>query len=310
MRPHQLKAFITVAQTRHFTRAAEQLGMSQPSLSKQIQALEAELGASLFTRQGGQVHLTDIGATLLPHAKRIVSAADDALSDVNNHLALAKGRLRVGATPTICSWLIPPLLALYHESWPGIQISLTETGSSDLTEHLVRGDVEIALTAHPHHHQAAAGIDSQPLLHETLVIAHTADHPPLTAQACIGLGQLTDQPFVLPGAGYDLRTLTLEACQKSGFTPQIAVDGGHTDTIVDLVATGVGVALLPAMTATQDPRIRTTPLAPPGAVRTIALERAADTPTTKAARAFEETLQKYLTRRHAYGKIPSGLHLV
>ncbi|WP_025274669.1 LysR substrate-binding domain-containing protein [Haloglycomyces albus] len=310
MRPQQLKTFLTVADNRHFTRAAEQLNISQPALSKQIQALEATIGASLFTRHGGQVHLTDIGHTLVPHARRIVTATDDALSDLHNHVALAKGRLRIGATPTICSWLIPPLLATYHENHPGVDISLTESGSSDLTELLKRGDVEVALTAHPLHYEASAAIDSTPLLHESLVIAQTNRQPPLAAQACIGLGQLSQQPFILPTTGFDLRTLTLEACRQAGFQPRIAIDGGNTDTIVDLVATGMGVALLPAMTATQDPRIRTTPLAPPGAVRTIAMERACDTPRTKAAAAFEKTLDEHLMRRHAWGQIPSGLHII
>ncbi|MCH7230314.1 LysR family transcriptional regulator [Glycomyces sp. L485] len=308
MRPQQLKAFITVAETRHFTQAAENLGVTQPSLSKQIQALEHELGAPLLTRTRGRIELTDIGRTLIAHARRITAAHEAAHNDIDDILAVRTGRLRLGATPSLCSWLIAPLLVRYHETHPGVAVTLTEDGSGPLTERLTAGDLDLAFTIGTA--DTEPGLAVQPLLAEALVVASAATQPPLTRQAYIGLPQLREQPFVLPAHGYDLRNITITTCEQAGFTPIVAVDGGATDAVASLVQAGLGIALLPAMIAARTPDLRATPIAPPGASRTIALASRADTPLTKAAKAFAGTLEAHLTDLHAWGRLPQGMRTV
>lgn len=308
MRPQQLHAFLAVAQTRHFTRAAENLGVTQPSLSKQIQALEHELGAALFTRARGRIELTDIGTTLLGHARRITAAHEAARSDIDDILAVRKGRLRLGATPSLCSWLIAPLLVRYQEAHPRVTVTLTEDGSEPLTERLTTGDLDLAFTVGDT--PTDIGLAVRPLLTEALVVASAATQPPLTRQAHIGLPQLREQPFVLPAHGYDLRKLTIATCAEAGFTPIVAVDGGATDAVVSLVEAGLGIALLPAMIAAASPGLSATPIAPPGASRTIALTARSDTPPTKAAAAFADCLQTHLTDLTAWGRLPQGMRTV
>ncbi len=308
MRLQQLKAFLAVAQTRHFTQAAENLGVTQPSLSKQIQALEHELGAPVFTRSRGRIELTDIGRTLTGHARRITAAHEAAHADIDDVLAVRKGRLRLGATPSLCSWLIAPLLVRYHETHPAVTVALTEDGSGPLTERLAAGDLDLAFTIGTT--PAEPGLAVQPLLSEALVVASAATQPPLTHQAYIGLPQLREQPFVLPAHGYDLRNLTVTTCEAAGFTPIVAVDGGATDAVAGLVEAGLGIALLPAMIAAASPGLRATPLAPPGASRTIALTARTETPPTKAAGAFADCLQAHLTDLHAWGRLPEGMRTV
>lgn len=307
MRPQQLKAFLAVAQTHHFTQAAENLGVTQPSLSKQIAALETELGAPVFTRTRGRITLTDIGTTLLGHARRITAAHEAAHADIDDVLAVRAGRLRLGATPSLCSWLIAPLLVRYREAHPGVTVTLTEDGSGPLTERLAAGDLDLAFTIGLAH---ADGLNLRPLLTEALVVASAATQPPLTRQAHIGLAQLREQAFVLPAHGYDLRNLTVNTCEAAGFTPTVAVDGGATDAVASLVEAGLGIALLPAMIAAAAPGLRATPIAPPGAWRTIALTSRTDTPPTKAAAAFAARLDEHLTDLHAWGRLPEGMHTI
>ncbi|MQM27065.1 LysR family transcriptional regulator [Glycomyces sp. NEAU-7082] len=307
MRPQQLQAFLTVAQTRHFTQAAEELGVTQPSLSKQIQALETELGATLLTRSRGRIELTDAGHTLLPHARRITAAHAAARADIDDVLAVRAGHLRLGATPSLCSWLIAPLLTRYRDHHPGVTVTLTEDGSGPLAERLAAGDLDLAFTAGD---TGDTGLTVQPLLAEALVVASAAHLPPLTHQAHIGLTQLREQPFVLPAHGYDLRDLTITTCETAGFTPRTGVDGGATDAVASLVEAGLGIALLPAMIAAGRPGLRATPLAPPGAHRTIALAARREAPLTKAAGAFAACLEEHLTDLHAWGRLPEGMRAV
>lgn len=309
MRPQQLEAFLTVEQTRHFTHAAEALGVTQPSLSKQIRALEHELGAPLFTRGRGRIELTDAGQTLLPHARRITAAHAAARADVDDVLAVRAGRLRLGATPSLCSWLIAPLLTRYREDHPGVTVTLTEDGSGALAERLAAGDLDLAFTA-ADTGDTAAGLTVRPLLAEALVVASAAHLPPLTRQGAIGLPQLREQAFVLPAHGYDLRDLTITTCERAGFTPRTGVDGGATDAVASLVEAGLGIALLPAMIAAGRPGLRATPLAPPGASRTIALASRREAPLTKAAGAFAAALEEHLTDLHAWGRLPQGMRTV
>ncbi|QSB06824.1 LysR substrate-binding domain-containing protein [Natronoglycomyces albus] len=308
MRYEQLIAFLAVAKTRHFTQAAQDVGVSQPSLSKQIQSLETALGAKIFTRSRGRIELTDVGQALLTHARRITGAVDAARADVDDVLAVRSGRLRLGATPSLCAWLIAPLLARYLERHPHVNVAIIEDGSESLTDRLSAGEVDLVFTtARP---ESAEPLIVQPLLTEALVVASAASQPPLSAQEFIGLTQLREQQFILPATGYDLRSLTLAACKQAGFTPRIAVDGGATDAVIGLVEAGLGVALLPAMIAATRPELRSTPLAPPGAARTISLTQRGDITPTNAAAAFAECVDEHLTDLHAWGRLPEGMKAI
>jgi DNA-binding transcriptional LysR family regulator len=121
MQLQQLEYFLAVAETRHFTRAAQQLHVAQPSLSQQIRALERELGAELFHRARGNITLTDAGEALLPLACRMLADADTARAEVQEIARLRRGRVRFGATPSLCTALLPQVLRAYRRLHPGIQ---------------------------------------------------------------------------------------------------------------------------------------------------------------------------------------------
>jgi DNA-binding transcriptional LysR family regulator len=174
----QLRYFLAVAETRHFTQAAELTGVSQPSLSKQIHVLEAELGATLFTRVRGNVTLTAAGEALLPRARRIIADLETARLEVEELIGVSRGRLRLGATPSLCTSLVAPVLRRFQESYPGVRLQVEEGGSDDLVGKLSRGQLDLALIVLPDTGTDPALI-AEPILRESLVIAssHSAPFP-------------------------------------------------------------------------------------------------------------------------------------
>src|SRR3954471_7122722 len=179
MQLQQLRYFLAVATTRHFTRAAEETGVSQPTLSKQIHTLEGDLGAPLFDRARGNVTLTAAGETLLPLARRMVADAEAARDAVQEIVGLPRGRVRLAATPSLCTSLVPAVLRRFHADHPGIELHVDEGGSQDLVAHLVAHHLDLALIVQPE-----GGIDpalrAAPILTESLVVASLAASPPLT----------------------------------------------------------------------------------------------------------------------------------
>src|ERR1700682_2190119 len=149
---HQLRYFIAVADQRPFTKAARELSVAQPSVSKQIRRLEDELGAPLFHRMRGNVALTPAGEALLPLARRVLADVAGAESEVQGLPGMRRGRLSVGATPSLSTTLVPAALARYHQSYPGIELVLHEAGSRDLVGELEHGVLDVALVILPVHH--------------------------------------------------------------------------------------------------------------------------------------------------------------
>lgn len=302
----QLVYFLAVARTRHFTRAAEQTHVAQPSLSKQIQALEGELGAPLFGRARGNVTLTPAGEALLPIAERILSDVDVARLEVGELAGLRRGRVRLGATPSLCVSVVADVLRRFHDSYPGIQLVVAENGSRDLTRALVRGELDLALIILP-----PQGLDPAlsvlPILREPLMVA-SAQAP--RQGRPVRLTALRDAPMVTFREGYDLRETTLRACRRAGFEPTLSVEGGEMDTVLRFVEAGLGVAIVPSMVLAGRAGLHGTPLAGQGLRRTIALAHRRDVALTNAARAFRATLLDHLRASAARGAFPAGVKLI
>ncbi|GAA3054894.1 LysR family transcriptional regulator [Actinokineospora globicatena] len=300
----QLVYFLAVAQTRHFTRAAQRAHVAQPSLSKQIHGLETELGAALFTRARGNVTLTAAGEALLPIAKRILSDVDSARLEVAELVGLRQGRIRLGATPSVCVGVLADVLRRYHDRYPGIRLQVEESGSRDLTSALLGGELDLALLiVRPQGVESA--LTMTPVLREHLMVASSAAEAALPSG--IRLESLRDRPMVMFRSGYDLRETTLQACRAAGFEPELAVEGGEMDAVLRFVEAGLGVALVPSLVLPGRPGLRATPLTSPNIRRTIALAHRTDTPPTAAARAFRSTLFGHIDALVAANALPPGV---
>lgn len=285
----QLVYFLAVAEARHFTRAAEQVHVAQPSLSKQIHALESELGAELFSRARGNIALTPAGEALLPIAKRIVADVDTARLEVAELIGLRRGRVRVGATPSLCGSVFADVLKRFHDTYAGIRLLVTEGGSRDLVRELGRGALDLALVIAPVSEEGA--LTTTPILRENLVVASRVDGEIELAR--LRLTELRDQPLVMFRPGYDLRESTMSACRTAGFQPRFSVEGGEMDAVLRFVEAGLGVAIVPSMVLATRPLLRGTPLTPT-MTRTIALAHRSDVAPTNAARAFRAVLLDFL----------------
>ncbi|MFC5187321.1 LysR family transcriptional regulator [Actinomadura harenae] len=286
MQLQQLAYFVAVAEVRHFTQAAELLRVAQPSLSKQIRALETELGASLFSRARGNITLTPAGEALLPLAKRILADVDTARLEVQELAGLRRGRVRLGATPSLCAGLLGDVLRRFHDAYPGIELLVEEGGSRDLVRDLTRGSLDLALVILPLHGDPP--LSTAPILREDLVVASpasftepapapTAEQAGRAAEAGAGgrltdrgcrlprrpylhISDLRDRPLVMFRSGYDLREATIGACRAAGFEPRFAVEGGEMDAVLRFVEAGLGIAVVPSMVLAGRPGLHGTPL--------------------------------------------------
>ncbi|WP_369215435.1 LysR family transcriptional regulator [Streptomyces flavofungini] len=288
MQFQQLLYFVAVAETRHFTHAAERVHVSQPSLSQQIRALEKELGAELFSRARGNIALTDAGEALLPLARRILADADTARIEVQELVQLRRGRIRLGATPSVCTGLLPEVLRAFHDRHPGIQLLIEEGGSHDLVRELARGALDLALVVLPLPSPSPA-LTTVELLREDLVVVSSPHERRLGRT--VRIADLQGERLVMFRHGYDLRELTVTACRAEGFEPEFAVEGGEMDAVLGFVRAGLGLAVVPRMVAERSGAdLRMTPLTGPSLHRTIALAHRSDVAPPRAARELQRML--------------------
>ncbi|MDT0265023.1 LysR substrate-binding domain-containing protein [Streptomyces sp. DSM 44915] len=294
MQLQQLRYFVAVAETRHFTRAARREHVAQPSLSQQIRALERDLGAGLFHRARGHISLTDAGTALLPLARRILADVETARREVQEVAQLRRGRVRLGAPPSLCASLVPDVLRDFRDSYPGVELLVQEDGSQDLVLALAAGALDLALVITPLTGQAPA-LATEELLHEELVVISPPGEPDQLPPGPIRVAELRDRPLVMFRHGYDLRELTVAACQAAGFEPTFGVAGGEMDAVLSFVRAGLGMAVVPRMVA-QRSGLRTTRFAPPGLTRTISLAHRGDVSPTRAARELQGIIHRHAGR--------------
>ncbi|GAA3741412.1 LysR family transcriptional regulator [Salinactinospora qingdaonensis] len=293
MRFQQLSYFLAVAETRHFTRAAEIAGVAQPSLSRQIRLLEEELGTALFSRARGNITLTPAGEALLPLARRMVTDLETARREVAELAGMRRGRVRLGATPSLCAGLLADALSAFHTDFPGIELQVEESGSRDLIRALGRGELDLALIILPLHSTDPAFVTT-PILRENLVVVSPVDRPPPTYRTSMRITELRNKPLVMFRRGYDVREATLHACRAAGFEPTLAVEGGEMDAVLRFVEAGLGLAVVPSMVLTNRPGLRGTPLSWPRLLRTIALAHRKDVEPSPTAKAFRHSLMSHL----------------
>ncbi len=305
----QLRYFLAVADVRSFTRAAELVGVAQPTLSRQLKTLEDDLGAPLVDRgaRDGPV-LTAAGQAVLPFARRMLADADGARVAVAEIVGLARGRVRVGATPSLCSGVLADVLRVFHEQYPGIALELAESGSQPLVRSLVRGELDLALVIVP-----TGGVDPAlhviPLLRERLSVASSASERPPSARVSMSVRELARRPLVVPREGYDVRESTLRALAEVGVEPRFAVQGGEMDAVLRMVEAGTGVAVVPDLVFGGRPGLRRTVLTP-ALYRTVALATRADLRPSQAAGAFRATLLTFLSELAAADAFPGDVQVL
>ena len=291
MELQQLRYFVAVADTGKFTAAARELHVAQPSVSKQIRKLEAELGATLLERRKAGIALTDAGDILLPWARRVLADVDSARSDIVSLASLERGRLSVGATPSLSTVLLPRVLASFHAAHPGVTLGVVEAGSRDLVDRLASGDLDLALVILPLPREEL--FDTVPLLKEELVLAVAKRHP-LATRKTVRISELRGVPLVMFRDGYDLRSATVAACEQAGFHPTFAIEGAEMDGVLRMAAAGVGVAVVPRMVVEKGGPLVAVRLVQPTLTRSVGVAFRRDRHRSRAADAFVARLREFL----------------
>jgi DNA-binding transcriptional LysR family regulator len=289
MNLEQLAGFVEVARVRNFTRAAEQLHLAQPSLSRQISSLEHSLGAELFHRAREGSTLTSAGELLLPLARRMLADAESVRRELAQLAGLERGRVRFGATPTLCISLVAEVFTAFHAEHPAIELHLSEHGSRQLLDQLSSGELDLALIT-TSDVAAVEKFTVTTLLVEELVVISAANTPPLAAHNAIDLAAVSRLPQIVFSPSYDLRKTTDEAFAAAGLTPQIVLEGAEMDAVLRFVERGLGVAIVPAMVLLDRPGLQSVRLEEPTLTRTISLARPADVAPTAAVTVMQRTI--------------------
>lgn len=250
MKLQQLRQFVTLAETLNFHRAAERLNMAQPPLSISIKKLEIELGAPLFIRGQQGVQLTPEGHAALDDARLALVHAEQVQRAVRETSAGERGGLRLGFVGSATYHLLPRLLRAFREQYPMIEVTLAESRTADLLDDVETGAIDVAIVRTPI--LDAAPADIAVLETDKLCIA-VSKQSRFAGRKHARLSEFRQEPFIIysresvPG----MHALTMMTCQEAGFVPLIAEQAIQLQTMICLVESGLGVALVPAVIAAQ-----------------------------------------------------------
>jgi DNA-binding transcriptional LysR family regulator len=242
---NQLECFRAVAHRRHFAKAAETLGRTQPALSVQIQRLETEMGVTLFERTGKIVQLTAAGEILLPYSDRILGAVDEAAIKMAEVHGGTLGHVRIGTIPTVAAHFLPSVLRDFRARFPNVTVLLREEGRTPgLVALLENHEIDLSIGLEP---RPATGLKFTKLLVEEFCVAVSQQHP-LSSLTSVPISRLRREPFILyKTPGHHNREIILQYCRNAGFEPDVAFESEQAETIQNLVASNLGITLLPHM---------------------------------------------------------------
>lgn len=269
----QLRAFAAVAEHLHFRDAAAAIGMSQPALSGAVSALEEALGVQLLERTTRKVLLSSAGERLAVRTKAVLDAVGDLLEEADAVRAPFTGVLRLGVIPTVAPYLLPTVLRLVHEKYPDLDLQVHEEQTSSLREGLAAGRLDLLLLAVP---LGVPGVTELPLFDEDFVLVTPEDHW-LGGRQDIPREALRELHLLLLDEGHCLRDQALDICREAGRTDgaPVSTTAAGLSTLVQLVAGGLGVTLLPRTAVEVETgragRLQTAYFAEPAPARRIAL---------------------------------------
>lgn len=240
----QLKYMLTLAKHLNFSRAANEVCITPSSLSQQIKKLEDELGVALFERTTRSVHLTLAGAEFIESAQKIVAQVSEIKAVMQKYIVGESGKIFVGNCPAFEAYGMSALIASFQKNYPKISLHFCEAECSELYSLLCNGKIDVAfLTTLDKFEPDKFSVEAYPLVDDEFVIIVNSAHP-LAARQVINLWEVSQEKFISFAKSSDFYQDTVDACCLSGFIPKISYETQYTDTIVGLVAEGMGIAML------------------------------------------------------------------
>lgn len=285
----QLRYFASLARHRHFGRAADDCAVTQPALSMQVRELEREIGAQLVERRPGEVALTGAGIEVAQRAERILAAARD-LVDFARHREILAGSLKLGIIPTLAPYLLPRLLPRLQQDYPSLRLDVRETQTAALIGELVAGDLDCALLALPIEH---ADIETAALFKDRFLLAAPADEP--MPRRALKAEEVDQRRLMLLEEGHCLRDQALAFCATERRDSAAALGSTSLATVMQMVANGYGVTLLPEIAAkleARDKRVTLKRFRAPEPGRTIGLAWRKTSPRRRDFEALGEAVKR------------------
>ena len=292
MEVHQLRYFHAVARTGNFTQAAKQERVSQPSLSQQVLKLEDELGAKLFDRLGRTSRLTKFGEAFLPRAEGILRQLGDARTEIREMAGASKGRVILGAIPTIAPYFLPERLTSFAQKHPEVQVTVVEEITPVLLEQLHAARIDVALLALP---VGGAELERDELARERLYLV-TPERHPLARRSSVRLEEIEGESFLLLKEGHCFRENVISACRRARLKPNVIFESGQFATILAMVSVGMGVSIVPQMAVESRRGCRYIRISDERAHRRIGLVQLKNHFATGAQRALLEHLRNGVAR--------------
>jgi DNA-binding transcriptional LysR family regulator len=292
MELRQLTYFVAVVDEAHFTRAAERLRIAQPAVSQQIQRLEAELGERLLDRDRRTVSLTSAGEALLPYARAALAQVEHGRQAVAALRGLVTGQLRIGLVMPLPDRRVVRAIGAFGRTYPGIELMVAEDETDALLDGLATGRLHVAFLGLGPGQDPPASLQTILVAREPAVLAIHPQHP-LASRGSVRLRALRDEPVVTLTRASRLRTVLETACREAGFAPRIVAETSDFDIMVQLVAEGVGVALMPRSGPEEAGDVATIAVTHPSIDRRIILAWRPGA-TAPAARAFITVVRDHL----------------
>ncbi|MEF3302171.1 LysR family transcriptional regulator [Paenibacillus sp. GYB003] len=284
----QLEYFMAVCRELHFTRAAEKLGIAQPSLSQQIRLLEHEIGTPLFDRIGKRTVLTEAGKLLLHHSYNVFHELPQARAAIGELQGLKRGTLKIGALLTVVHYLLPSTVIRFNNSYPDVELSVLGMRTGDIIEGLLQNGLDLGIVFLPLEHN---DLEAIPLFKQNLALAASCDHS-VANEPFVTLDILRQTPRVLLPGSYFLRKLINEQCRALGFAPQRVIEMTTLESIIHMVGHGAGVTILPKgyLDYIGSERVRTIPIRKPELTTQIGLVYRKNKYLCAASQVFMEQL--------------------
>lgn len=243
----QIEAFVQVAQHRSFSKAAEALYLTQPSVTARIQALERDLGEPLFERNGRGVRLTEVGASFLPYARRALKALQDGRDVIDGLRHLETGSLRLGSAVTVSTYVLPGILKKFVALYPGIDVTVNTARSEQVLGMLLNDEVQAAMVRTLHHPEVV----TVPLYEDEVVLIVAPGHP-FAGREAVDMREVSQEPLILFDRGSSYNALIHSAFRQAGVVPRTVMDLDSMEATKKMVEEGLGIAMIPRVAVERE----------------------------------------------------------
>ena len=301
----QLEAFVQVANQHSFSRAAEALFLTQPSVTARIQALERDLGERLFERSGRGVRLTEVGACFLPHAERVLQALHAGRDAIDSLRNLQSGSLILASAATISTYILPGLLKTFRSRFPRVEVSVRTGRSEQVLQMLLTDEAQVGLVRAVYHQD----IETKGLIEDELVLVTNADHE-LADLGSVSVEQLGDHPFIFFDRNSSYYSLAQGLFRQHGVVPRTQMELDSMEATKKMVEEGLGIALLPRIAVERELQtgtVREIEIAGmPNPTRQIALISRRSRPLGPVAQAFVDIVTEIFNNERAAAMAAAG----